>query len=194
MHLNLQPQMSLQIYGDVTQVKSIHHISMKQISIKHQISSNMHINILWVIPSLYYIILYFIIPCVIPWYSHGFLSSHAHHLRHPPQVIVVGGGLAGMSAANTVVEHGGRTLLLDKSSFCGGTPPRLGVKVAKFVWDVWKIKIGWFLEDLWRILSEKYGKYRQEFRFLLGWGFCVWISGWLCLVANITVELFRQKL
>ncbi len=36
------------------------------------------------------------------------------------QVIVVGGGLAGMSAANTVVENGGRTLLLDKSSFCGG--------------------------------------------------------------------------
>eukprot|EP00913_Durusdinium_trenchii_P022521 g21156.t1 len=35
-------------------------------------------------------------------------------------VIVVGGGLAGMSAANTVVENGGRTLLLDKSSFCGG--------------------------------------------------------------------------
>eukprot|EP00913_Durusdinium_trenchii_P031615 g29605.t1 len=36
------------------------------------------------------------------------------------QVIVVGGGLAGMSAANTVVELGGRSLLLDKSSFCGG--------------------------------------------------------------------------
>ncbi|CAE7199486.1 osm1 [Symbiodinium sp. CCMP2592] len=36
------------------------------------------------------------------------------------QVIVVGGGLAGMSAANTVVELGGRTILLDKSSFCGG--------------------------------------------------------------------------
>ena len=36
------------------------------------------------------------------------------------QVIVVGGGLAGMSAANTVVENGGRTLMLDKSSFCGG--------------------------------------------------------------------------
>eukprot|EP00439_Symbiodinium_sp_Y106_P015699 s285_g2.t1 len=35
-------------------------------------------------------------------------------------VIVVGGGLAGMSAANTVVELGGRTILLDKSSFCGG--------------------------------------------------------------------------
>jgi len=36
------------------------------------------------------------------------------------QVIVVGGGLAGMSAANTVVEMGGKTVLLDKSSFCGG--------------------------------------------------------------------------
>jgi len=36
------------------------------------------------------------------------------------QVIVVGGGLAGVSAANTVVESGGKTVLLDKSSFCGG--------------------------------------------------------------------------
>jgi succinate dehydrogenase/fumarate reductase flavoprotein subunit len=36
------------------------------------------------------------------------------------QVIVVGGGLAGVSACNTVVENGGRTLLIDKSSFCGG--------------------------------------------------------------------------
>ena len=38
------------------------------------------------------------------------------------QVIVVGGGLAGMSAANQAVECGGRTVLLDKSSFCGGNP------------------------------------------------------------------------
>jgi predicted flavoprotein YhiN len=30
------------------------------------------------------------------------------------QVIVVGGGLAGCSAANTVLERGGRVLLLDK--------------------------------------------------------------------------------
>ena len=30
------------------------------------------------------------------------------------------GQSAGMSAANTVVELGGRTILLDKSSFCGG--------------------------------------------------------------------------
>jgi len=36
------------------------------------------------------------------------------------QAIVVGGGLAGMSAANTVLENGGKTVLLDKSSFCGG--------------------------------------------------------------------------
>jgi flavocytochrome c len=36
------------------------------------------------------------------------------------QVIVVGGGLAGVSACNTVVENGGKTVLIDKSSFCGG--------------------------------------------------------------------------
>eukprot|EP00413_Alexandrium_margalefii_P011781 CAMPEP_0204529988 /NCGR_PEP_ID=MMETSP0661-20131031/10366_1 /ASSEMBLY_ACC=CAM_ASM_000606 /TAXON_ID=109239 /ORGANISM="Alexandrium margalefi, Strain AMGDE01CS-322" /LENGTH=1076 /DNA_ID=CAMNT_0051536043 /DNA_START=60 /DNA_END=3290 /DNA_ORIENTATION=- len=36
------------------------------------------------------------------------------------QAIVVGGGLAGMSAANTVLESGGKVVLLDKSSFCGG--------------------------------------------------------------------------
>jgi flavocytochrome c len=34
--------------------------------------------------------------------------------------IVVGGGLAGVSACNTLVENGARTILLDKSSFCGG--------------------------------------------------------------------------
>jgi flavocytochrome c len=36
------------------------------------------------------------------------------------QAVVVGGGLAGMSAANTVLENGGRVVLVDKSSFCGG--------------------------------------------------------------------------
>jgi len=36
------------------------------------------------------------------------------------QAIVVGGGLGGMSAANTVLENNGRVVLLDKSSFCGG--------------------------------------------------------------------------
>merc|ERR1712166_1214827 len=34
--------------------------------------------------------------------------------------IVVGGGLGGVSAVNTVVENGGKAVLLDKSSFCGG--------------------------------------------------------------------------
>merc|ERR1711972_558444 len=34
--------------------------------------------------------------------------------------IVVGGGLAGMSAANQTIECGGKAVLLDKSSFCGG--------------------------------------------------------------------------
>merc|ERR550532_1024890 len=36
------------------------------------------------------------------------------------QALVVGGGLAGVSAANTVLENGGKIVLLDKSSFCGG--------------------------------------------------------------------------
>mmetsp|Transcript_19631 Transcript_19631/g.43512 ORF Transcript_19631/g.43512 Transcript_19631/m.43512 type:complete len:519 (+) Transcript_19631:53-1609(+) len=36
------------------------------------------------------------------------------------QVIVVGGGLAGFSAAHTVLEHGGKCVVLDKSPFCGG--------------------------------------------------------------------------
>jgi len=36
------------------------------------------------------------------------------------QAIVVGGGLAGFSAAHTILEHGGKCLLLDKSPFCGG--------------------------------------------------------------------------
>merc|ERR1719482_2163089 len=36
------------------------------------------------------------------------------------QAIVVSGGLGGMSAANTVMEWGGKVVLLDKSSFCGG--------------------------------------------------------------------------
>ena len=36
------------------------------------------------------------------------------------QVIVVGGGLAGLSAAHTILERGGSVLLLEKLSFCGG--------------------------------------------------------------------------
>merc|ERR1719506_3101206 len=37
-----------------------------------------------------------------------------------PQAIVVGGGLAGMSAANTVLENNRKVVLVDKSAFCGG--------------------------------------------------------------------------
>ena len=36
------------------------------------------------------------------------------------QIIIVGGGLAGLSAAHTVLEHGGNVLVIEKSSFMGG--------------------------------------------------------------------------
>ena len=36
------------------------------------------------------------------------------------QVIIVGGGLAGLSAAHTNLEFGGKVILLDKNPFCGG--------------------------------------------------------------------------
>jgi flavocytochrome c len=36
------------------------------------------------------------------------------------QVIIIGGGLSGVSAAHTALEHGARVLLLDKSPYCGG--------------------------------------------------------------------------
>ena len=36
------------------------------------------------------------------------------------QVIVVGGGLGGLSAAHTVLEHGINVLVIDKNSFFGG--------------------------------------------------------------------------
>ncbi|KKZ63259.1 hypothetical protein EMCG_02379 [[Emmonsia] crescens] len=38
----------------------------------------------------------------------------------PPRVIVVGGGLSGLSAAHTVYLNGGNVLLLDKQNFFGG--------------------------------------------------------------------------
>ena len=36
------------------------------------------------------------------------------------KVIVIGGGLAGLSAAHTILENGGSVVLLDKSAFLGG--------------------------------------------------------------------------
>lgn len=41
-----------------------------------------------------------------------------------PKVIVVGGGLCGLSAAHTVLERGGRVVLLDKNAFLGGNSTR----------------------------------------------------------------------
>eukprot|EP01083_Nonionella_stella_P012197 34604_1 len=36
------------------------------------------------------------------------------------QVIIVGGGLAGLSACHTILERGGRVCLIEKMAFCGG--------------------------------------------------------------------------
>lgn len=36
------------------------------------------------------------------------------------QIIVVGGGLSGLSAAHTVLEHGLNVLVIDKNAFFGG--------------------------------------------------------------------------
>ena len=41
-------------------------------------------------------------------------------MNNNPVTIVVGGGLAGLSAAHTLIERGGSVLLLDKSAFLGG--------------------------------------------------------------------------
>ena len=48
------------------------------------------------------------------------------------QAIVVGGGSAGVSAATTILENGGRVVLLDKSFFSGGnlTKATSGIKGA----------------------------------------------------------------
>jgi flavocytochrome c len=36
------------------------------------------------------------------------------------KVIIIGGGLSGLSAAHTVIENGGSVIVLEKNSFCGG--------------------------------------------------------------------------
>eukprot|EP01079_Euglenida_sp_SAG-EU17-18_P004582 gene4582-4796_t len=35
-------------------------------------------------------------------------------------VIIIGGGLAGLSAAHTVIENGGQAILLERNLFMGG--------------------------------------------------------------------------
>ncbi len=54
-------------------------------------------------PSTYYLL---------DWMNLTFFANCA--------VIVVGGGLAGLSACHTVLERGGNVLLLDKNAFLGG--------------------------------------------------------------------------
>ena len=55
------------------------------------------------------------------------------------QVIVVGGGLAGMSAAHTVIQNGGRVLVLDKSAFCGGNSTKVLFFFSNVVFSVYEI-------------------------------------------------------
>lgn len=78
------------------------------------------------------------------------------------QVIVVGGGLGGMAAANTVLEHGGRVLVLDKMPFCGGnsTKATSGINAAGS-----RTQIAHGIEDTYEIMMEdtlKGGAYNEE--------------------------------
>lgn len=41
-------------------------------------------------------------------------------MENSSQVIVIGGGLAGNSAAHTALERGCRVLLVERNPFCGG--------------------------------------------------------------------------
>ena len=36
------------------------------------------------------------------------------------KVVVIGGGLSGLSAAHTAIENGANVVLIDKNPFCGG--------------------------------------------------------------------------
>ena len=56
------------------------------------------------------------------------------------KVIVIGGGLAGLSAAHTILENGGSVLLLDKSAFLGGnsTKATSGINGKRFLFLCFK--------------------------------------------------------
>lgn len=82
------------------------------------------------------------------------------------KVIVVGGGLAGVSACHTVLENGGSVLLLDKSPFLGGnsTKATSGFNAAytksqmnNGVKDSWED----FAKDIYK--SANLGKSEQEY-------------------------------
>merc|ERR1712225_97254 len=53
-------------------------------------------------------------------------SLHSPHTSYKmtPRVIVVGGGLSGLSAAHTIYLAGGNVVVLDKQGFFGGTSPK----------------------------------------------------------------------
>ncbi|KAI9636392.1 FAD binding domain-containing protein [Dioszegia hungarica] len=90
------------------------------------------------------------------------------------KVIIVGGGLSGLSAAHTVLERGGNVLLLDKNSFMGGNSTKatsgingaatqaqadLGIPdtSAKFFADTKKSARELARDDLIKVLTYKSG-------------------------------------
>ncbi|WVQ83224.1 hypothetical protein IAT38_005363 [Cryptococcus sp. DSM 104549] len=87
------------------------------------------------------------------------------------KVIVVGGGLSGLSAAHTVLERGGNVILLDKNSFMGGNSTKatsgingantqdLGIPdtSAKFFADTKKSARDLARDDLIKVLTYKSG-------------------------------------
>ncbi|KAL7418994.1 Osmotic growth protein [Cryptotrichosporon argae] len=90
------------------------------------------------------------------------------------KVIIVGGGLSGLSAAHTVLERGGNVMLLDKNSFMGGNSTKatsgingagtqaqqdLGIPdtAAKFFADTKKSARDLARDDLIRVLTGRSG-------------------------------------
>ena len=54
-----------------------------------------------------------------------YLVDNIRQVIMSKQVIVIGGGLAGLSAAHTVLEKGGRVILVDKEAFLGGNSTKV---------------------------------------------------------------------
>eukprot|EP01111_Echinosteliopsis_oligospora_P004256 TRINITY_DN167_c0_g1_i1.p1 TRINITY_DN167_c0_g1~~TRINITY_DN167_c0_g1_i1.p1 ORF type:complete len:650 (+),score=186.82 TRINITY_DN167_c0_g1_i1:66-1952(+) len=90
------------------------------------------------------------------------------------QVIVIGGGLSGLSSAHTVLERGGRVVVIDKNSFLGGnstkatsgingaltrTQVKLGIKDSAdaFYDDTAKSARGRLRPDIARVMTEGSG-------------------------------------
>jgi flavocytochrome c len=58
------------------------------------------------------------------------------------QVVIVGGGLAGLSAAHSIIQHGGSAVVIDKSAFLGGnsTKATSGIN-GSYTWAQAELKI-----------------------------------------------------